>query len=117
MLKFLLLVVLFMIFKKDLFEGMESSEESGSSSTGSSSTGSSSTGSSSTGSTSTGSSSTGSSSTGSSSRNARLTSMSDTIEEDEKIFTYLIGGGIGFAIGIACGIIYHVVHTEDTPSS
>ena len=111
MLKFLLLVVLFMIFKKDLFEGMESSEESVTDASGNT------TGSSSTESSSTGTSSTGSSSTGSTSRNARVESMSDTIEEDEKIFTYLIGGGIGFGIGITCGIIYHLIHTEDTPSS
>ena len=109
MLKFLLLVVLFMIFKKDLLEGadnIESSEESVTDASGNT-----------TGSSSTGSSSTGSSSTGSTSRNARVESMSDTIEEDKKIFTYLIGGGIGFGIGITCGIIYHLIHTEDTPSS
>ena len=80
MLKFLLLVVLFMIFKKDLFEGMESSEESVTDASGNT------TGSSSTESSSTGTSSTGSSSTGSTSRNARVESMSDTIEEDENSY-------------------------------
>ena len=96
MLKFLLLVVLFIVFKKDLLEGIDNveSEDSGNSSSGTEPL----------------------RSERASSSNERAV-LQNVIEKDEKIFTYLIGGGIGFAIGITCGIIYHVIHTEDNPSS
>lgn len=112
MLKFLLFVVLFMIFKKDLLEGIDNveSEDSDNSESNTEPV-----------------------------RSVRAKNseirgqeellkkkqsargktaiLQSAIDKDNKIFTYLIGGGIGFAIGITCGIIYHVIHTEDTPSS
>ena len=39
------------------------------------------------------------------------------VKLDSKIFNYLIGGGIGFFLGLSAGIAYHVIHTYDDDSS